>query len=408
MTYRVKRKQDPSLTKIIIGILVVGGAALGLVRFSQWFSSDYIAGQVEASAEINLAKAERFAQEGNTLEAKELLRPILARVEDPLFASKAHILQAGMDRDAGDIESALEHLRAATEDFPNSPEQPIAAITYAHLLEESAKFSEALAVYQSVRETAPPALRAPALSGLAREQERHEDLTQARLLYQQAFDESPWHSESWEEAAQGLGRLNVQSIFDVAPNKESKIYRVAKGDTLTSIGSKLNTTQGLLMRANGIENANRLRPNQSLKYTPKDFSVVIERSTCKLYLFDSEGLFKVYSTGLGKSGQDTTLGKYKIGNKEKNPTWHKPGTGPIPPGDPRNELGTRWLPLVPEEEDLPTDLGIHGTISPETVGKYTSMGCPRMFKEDVEEFYDLIVRSTPVTIVETYSPTLDL
>ena len=74
----------------------------------------------------------------------------------------------------------------------------------------------------------------------------------------------------------------------------------------------------------------------------------------------------------------------------------------MPGGSPENELGSRWMPLIPEEGGLPTDLGIHGTIRPDSIGKYESMGCPRMQKADVEELYDLIVRSTPVSIVDRW------
>jgi lipoprotein-anchoring transpeptidase ErfK/SrfK len=140
-----------------------------------------------------------------------------------------------------------------------------------------------------------------------------------------------------------------------------------------------------------------------MKYTPKDFRIVIERSRCRLFLIDKDGLFKRYPVGLGKPGHETTLGSYKIGNKEKNPVWHKLGVGPIPSGDPANELGTRWMPLVPDREGLPRDLGIHGTIRAETVGQYTSNGCARLYSQGVEELYDLVVRSTPVDIVETFS-----
>jgi hypothetical protein len=62
------------------------------------------------------------------------------------------------------------------------------------------------------------------------------------------------------------------------------------------------------------------------------------------------------------------------------------------------------MPLVPAEPSLPTDLGIHGTIHPETVGEYSSHGCARLTNPEVEELYDLVVRSTPVTIVEKYVP----
>ena len=200
-----------------------------------------------------------------------------------------------------------------------------------------------------------------------------------------------------------LGDLNTSLLFSQMPTPDSKTHVVTKGESLTSIGSQLNITQGQLLRANGMENANRLQLNQMLKYTPKDFNIVIERSTCRIYLMDSEGIFKVYRTGLGREGKATNLGKYKIGNKEKDPTWHKPGAVPIPPGDPENELGTRWLPLIPEEAGLPTDLWIHGTIQPDSIGKYSSSGCPRMHNAEVEELYDLVVRSTPVQIVESYS-----
>lgn len=90
-----------------------------------------------------------------------------------------------------------------------------------------------------------------------------------------------------------------------------------------------------------------------------------------------------------------------LGNKQKDPVWFKPGGGgSFPAGDPQNELGTRWMPLVPVEENLPTDLGIHGAVAPETIGDYKSHGCPRMLNAEVEELYDLVVRSTPVEIVE--------
>ena len=97
---------------------------------------------------------------------------------------------------------------------------------------------------------------------------------------------------------------------------------------------------------------------------------------------------------------ETTIGVYGIGNKEKDPVWHKPGFGPIPAGDPGNELGTRWMPMVPVEEGLPTDLGIHGALDPNTVGKYSSHGCARLRMPEVEELYDYIVRSTPVSVVD--------
>ncbi|MDK1021925.1 MAG: L,D-transpeptidase family protein [Candidatus Hydrogenedentes bacterium] len=398
-----RKDQGPSLFKIIAAIVVFGGVAFGIMQVSLFFQ-DYLNRGVEAAAVKNLDKARELFEQGDMLEAAKLLRPILARVDDPAISPRALMLQAELDRKAGDLDAALEHLQAASEDFEDSAEQPAASLAYAALLEERGRTDEALAVYARVRKTAPPALRAPALIALGRHKESLKDREAARQLFTQAMEDAEWGSDAWLDAAQRVGGMNVAAIFSPAPTPESEVYRVVSGDTLTTIGIRFNTTQGLLLRANNLENANRLRLNQTLKYTPKDFEIVIELSTKRLYLLDSQGVFNVYSVGLGKPGNDTTPGKYKIGNKEKNPTWYKPGFGPIPPGDPRNELGTRWMPLVPEEERLPTDLGVHGTIDPETVGVYSSMGCPRLYNDEAEELYDLVVRSTPVTIVEVYNP----
>ena len=68
---------------------------------------------------------------------------------------------------------------------------------------------------------------------------------------------------------------------------------------------------------------------------------------------------------------------------------------PIPPGDPRNELGTRWIGFEPTNGSY----GIHGTIAPESIGKAVGNGCVRMLNEDVEELYDLVVAETPVEVI---------
>ena len=398
------RKKEISLAKIMVAIVLGTAIVLGVLRFSNWFNHEFIGGAVEASAATNIEKARQLADSGEADQARALLRPIVARVDNPAVTPKALMLLAEIDRKSGQTDTALDLLRQAAEDYPDSSHHPVAAVAYARLLEDTGQAEKALQIYTDVKNSAPPELRAPAVSGLARKHERDGNILEARDLYRQAAREAKWGSEAWEEAGLGLGRLNVQLTMSPAPTAESKIYRVVPGDSLSRIGTKLNTTQGMLLTANNLSDNHTLHPGQRLKYTPKDFHIVIERSTCRLFLMDNDGLFKMYSVGLGKSGQDTTLGRYKIGNKEKDPTWFKPGSGGIPPGDPRNELGSRWMPLVPEAESLPTDLGIHGTIAPDTVGVYSSMGCPRLLNEEVEELYDLVVRSTPVTIVDTFSP----
>ena len=398
----VKRRKEPQLGKIILVILVIGGAAVGVLKFTEWFQG-MLGQRVEATAPDDMQQARKLIESGDLAQARELLGPIIARVDNPNITPQALLLQADIEFAAGNLEEALAQYKQAIDDYPESPDHPVFTLQYARLLENESRFDEAMPLYRDVFGSAPPDIRAPAVNALAREKERSDDITGAQDLYRKALDEAPMNSPAWNEAAERYGAINTLSIFSKGETKDSKTYRIQRGDSLTSIGSKLNTTQGLLMRANGIINPNRISLNQPLKYTPKDFEIVIERSTCRIFLLDNNGLFKVYQSGLGKPGHETAVGKYKIGNKEKNPTWHKPGQAPIPPGDPENELGSRWMPMIPEEGGLPVDLGIHGTINPDSIGIYSSSGCPRMHNQDVEELYDLVVRSTPVTVVDIFN-----
>ena len=397
------QKNDTSLFKIVAGIIVIGVIAVGAIQFSLWFQHRITRG-IEASASETFTDVEALIAEEKSVDALELLAPILERVDNDEITPKALLYRAQIFQIQDNADRTKVDLKRILDDYPESTLYATAATLYARLLEAEGNISQSLDIYREIRETAPPSLRAPATTALAREKERNNDFEGARELFRQALEEAPWGSEAWTECTQYLGNLNARLLFSTMHTTDSKVYTVVAGDSLTSIGSKLNITQGQLLRANGLDNPNMLRLNQALKYTPKDFNIIIERSTCRIFLLDRQGIFKIYDTGLGKPGNDTTLGKYRVGNKEKNPVWHKPGATPIPAGDPENELGTRWLPMVPEEEGLPRDLGIHGTINRESIGLYSSKGCPRMHNAEVEELYDLVVRSTPVQVVDVYKP----
>ena len=398
-----KGKKDLTLMKIVAAIVVIGGGVYVLVHLGRSFVDGYFEPKAITAAQDKLDRARTLAQEGKPEQAREELQAVIERIKAPEAALDALLVLADIEEQAGNPAQAIEALSRAHLDSVGSVRYPEIAVRYARLLDETGQDAQALPIYEEVRDSAPPEIRAPALVGLGRHAERGGDLIGAREAYRQAIDDAVPDSAVWDEAIDALGRVNVAVIFSSDPLPESKVHTVAKGDSITSIGNALNTTQGLLMRANGLDEKSTLRIGQSLKFTPKDFRIVIDRAGCRLFLIDKDGLFKRYYVGLGKPGHETSLGSYKIGNKEKNPTWHKPGVGPIPPLDPKNELGTRWMPLVPVQDGLPRDLGIHGTIAPETIGSHSSAGCARMHPADVEELYDLVVRSTPVDVVENYT-----
>jgi tetratricopeptide (TPR) repeat protein len=399
------KKRGPGLGVAVLALIVLLGIAAGAAYLFRNGRPALLSPNREVldSAQTTLDEARGLVSQGNFAGAMEKLKPLL-ELGDPVLTPRAIVLQADADAGAGNAEAALKGLEQAINDYRTSPEYPALTARYARQLEKAGRRDEALNLYQSLRDNAPAAFRAVGMAGLGRLKEAEGNLLAARDLYREAVESAPWGTPEWNEALDPLGRINVDTIFSSTPTPESRYYVIEKGDSVTSIGIKLNTTQGMLLRANNMTDTARLTLGARLKYTPKDFSIVIERSTCQLYLFDNRGLFKRYHTGLGMPGHETALGKYTIGNKQKDPTWFKPGAGPVTSGDPVNELGTRWMPIVPAEPSLPTDLGIHGTIHPETVGEYSSHGCARLTNSEVEELYDLVVRSTPVTIVDKYIP----
>ena len=397
-----KKSKEVSLTKILLAVVLIAGAVVGASYLKDYVNLGALSLQSSGAGLDILAKARELYNQGNLAEARKTLEP-LAQGRDSITAPQATVLLAKLNGIEGKSADNMALLEAGVKRFSTSPEYARVAVAYGRALEDAGKPAEAAVVFEEIRNSAPPELRAPALTGLGRKAERENDLPGARDLYRKAVQDAARDSPEWAEAVDALGSVNIKIIFSPMKTPESKVYSVQRGDSITSIGNSLNTTQGLLMRANGLTEDTVLNLNQQLKYTPKDFRIIIERSKCRLFLLDKDGIFRLYKVGLGKPGHDTALGTFKIGNKEKNPTWNKPGAGPIPFGDPRNELGTRWMPLVPDQQGLPTDLGVHGTIRPETVGLYSSNGCVRLLPADIEELYDLVVRATPVEIVETYS-----
>ncbi len=120
--------------------------------------------------------------------------------------------------------------------------------------------------------------------------------------------------------------------------------------------------------------------------------IVINLASRSLALYKGDEKLKLYPIGPGKASTPTPVGYYKILSKEINPTWIDPGDerNVIPSGK-NNPLGYRWMQIY-------GNYGIHGTNKPESIGKFVSNGCIRMFENDVETLFDLVRVGTPVEI----------
>lgn len=132
------------------------------------------------------------------------------------------------------------------------------------------------------------------------------------------------------------------------------------------------------------------------KIQNRTWFIVINKSNKILTVYREGEVYQKYPVALGTSSTPTPDYQCKIINKFKNPYWGGMGKyTPIRGGAPNNPLGKRWLGLSTEKY---SGYGIHGNISPHSIGKHVSNGCIRMINEDVEELYKYLPLKTEVWI----------
>jgi L,D-transpeptidase ErfK/SrfK len=141
--------------------------------------------------------------------------------------------------------------------------------------------------------------------------------------------------------------------------------------------------------------------------------IVINIAELRLYYFPKVGKGQpqqviTHPLGIGREGWATPLGKARITQKIKDPTWTPPASirqehlekgDPLPrvvPAGPDNPLGAYAMRL-----SMPGYL-LHGTDKPYGVGLRVSHGCIRLFPEDIEHMFGITPSNTAVNIV--YQP----
>jgi L,D-transpeptidase ErfK/SrfK len=110
----------------------------------------------------------------------------------------------------------------------------------------------------------------------------------------------------------------------------------------------------------------------------------------KLVLIDDHRILKIYDIAVGKPSTPSPQGQFQVINRIPHPTWYGPGQVIGPGKD--NPLGTRWMGLNAK------GYGIHGTNSPQSIGKAASHGCIRMRQQDLEELFELVDVGTTVEL----------
>jgi len=162
-----------------------------------------------------------------------------------------------------------------------------------------------------------------------------------------------------------------------------------------------------------------LVPNRFILPDAPHKGIVINLAEMRLYYYppkkkDQLQQVITHPIGVGREGWTTPLGKTRIIQKKKDPTWTPPASihaehlekgDPLPkvvPAGPDNPLGAYAMRL-----GMPGYL-LHGTNRPFGVGMRVSHGCIRLFPEDIEHLFGIVAVNTPVEILyQPYKAALD-
>lgn len=221
--------------------------------------------------------------------------------------------------------------------------------------------------------------------------EKAGDLVKAKEAYQKLIEKYPG-SNNVSKAQESLDNLNIAILFSAIPTADSFFYEVQKGDTLTKLAKKFNTTTELISRSNDLKDTG-LKIGRKLKITKAKFNIVVDKSQNILTLKSEQDILKTYRVSTGKNSC-TPVGTFTVTNKIIDPPWYPSTGGMIPAKDPKNVLGSRWIGISKQ------GYGIHGTTDPESIGKSVTEGCVRLKNSDVEELYTIVPVGTEVVIVD--------
>ncbi|PKM88248.1 MAG: hypothetical protein CVU87_07890 [Firmicutes bacterium HGW-Firmicutes-12] len=110
-----------------------------------------------------------------------------------------------------------------------------------------------------------------------------------------------------------------------------------------------------------------------------NMSIRINLNGRYLYLYSGSQLYGSYRIAIGKPSTPSPIGKWNVANKS------------ILAGG--TVYGTRWIGLSTD------NYGIHGNNNTNAIGKAVSLGCIRMYNNDIENIFPLIALNTPVEIL---------
>lgn len=320
-----------------------------------------------------------------------------------------------------DADSPVEPVSPAAPVSPDSPDSPDSVV-------EIVRPAATPGPETSTTETAPTEVpkspvAKPGPSGTERTVAAIERRTMAAQRLRRANELSSSNpvdarralSEAWIAGLSGQDRTRAgdlsRRLRDATLLENPKIpgspwtrsYLIRPGDSMSVIMSRerVPTSQTFVARLNGLRNANAIKAGDPLQLPTGRFHAVVDLSSRDLALFQevegSRDLLVVMPLAVGPRLRDETAafeGLYQVKprGKRRNPSWTDPVTGDRwDRSDPENPVGEHWIGLQGlGNDDLPADLGLHGTNDPGGIPSGRLPGSIALADEDIELLYQVL------------------
>ena len=184
----------------------------------------------------------------------------------------------------------------------------------------------------------------------------------------------------------------------------ARSHQVASGDSLAKLATRwrkegIAIDETSLAILNRIRNPNALRVGQRIRCPIDPVRAVVEKRSFTMAVYVGDRMLRLYWVGHGADNK-TPVTEFTVVDKLKDPDWYSPDGQVYPAGSPENILGRYFVKFSNPDPNI-SGYGAHGTPRPETVGTMSSMGCIRMYDDDIKELYHLLPRKAKVEVRET-------
>jgi hypothetical protein len=208
----------------------------------------------------------------------------------------------------------------------------------------------------------------------------------ARAGYEHFIETYPASTEQ-EAARDDLGEINIAIYFSGGPSPDKDAYLIKPGDTLARIQRTLKASGDVIMRSNGITDPRHLRVGDTLYVPHPDFSLLIDRKTELVILYNHARFFKQYhpakwTAPVIRGNPPPAAGKIVEVASFKNGLR-------VTFGSPDYDDSSHWVEITPGGYNLFTD--------PAEGGEKTGVGIA-LSASDMDELSALLTHGVPVTI----------